>query len=193
MGGKSPSMHAANLLASLSEQMFAESNPARRLMFKQLTEALKTGGVGARIPIIQRAVENVNTATAAATKGASADFARSGLAGSSFAAQALAGIRAAGSTKAAEIPTDVAQELISAGPGLISSGSGIPGLASAASIQASGSAAENAANAQLISGGAGAIGSIAGGYFGRSAPTTFNLGGTGSNPSIAAGAYGVDA
>jgi hypothetical protein len=162
MGGKSPSMHAANLLASLSEQMFQESNPARRLMFKQLTEALKTGGVGARIPIIQRAVENVNTATAAATKGASADFARSGLAGSSFAAEALAGVRASGSARAAEIPTDIAEQLISAGPGLISSGSGIPGLSAAASIQASSAAASQAAQSQLISGGASALGSLAG-------------------------------
>jgi hypothetical protein len=143
--------------------MFQESNPARRQMFQQLNEALKTGGVGARIPIIQRAVENVNAATSLATRGASADFARAGLAGSPFAAQALAGIRAGGAQQAAEIPTQIAQELISAGPGLISSGSGIPGLASAASIQQSAANAAAQNQAMIAQGIGGGVGSIGGG------------------------------
>ena len=137
MGGKTPSTAAAKQLAQLSTRMFEQSNPARRNMFKQLNEALTTGGVGARIPIIQRAVGDVRAGTAASSQRASEQAARSGLGGSPFAAQQLAGIQMAGSQQESRIPTDIAQQLIAGGPGLISSGSGIPGLAAAANLQQS--------------------------------------------------------
>lgn len=183
MGGKAPSTHAANLLASLSEQMFKESSPARRMMFQQLTEALKTGGVGARIPIIQRAVADVNTATAQSSRSAGAMMSRAGLGGTPYAASTLAGIRASGAEAAAKIPTDIAQQLIAGGPGLVTSGSGIPGLSAAASLQQQ-AAASNQAMWGGIAGGAGqAAGTLGGSWlFGRggggggaASPSTVNV------------------
>ena len=167
MGGKTPSTAAANKLASLSQQMFNQSKPARGAMFKQLNEALRTGGIGARIPIIQRAVGDVRAGTAASSQRASEQFARSGLGGSPFAAQQLAQIQMAGSQQESRIPTDIAQQLISAGPGLISAGSGIPGLAAAANIQQSAANVGSQNAAAGYGAGGSAIGQILGSYLGN--------------------------
>ena len=161
MGGKTPSTAAAKQLSQLSALMFKESNPARREMFSQLNEALKTGGIGARIPIIQRAVEDVNRSTAGAVRGTQEQLSRAGVTGP-FAAQILAQERMAGSQAAAKIPTDYAQQLIAGGPGLISSGSGIPGLSTAASLLTGASAAGQQATGQLYGGLGSAAGSILG-------------------------------
>jgi hypothetical protein len=157
MGGKTPSTHAANVLATLSQQMFAESDPARRLMLRQLREALATGGIGARIPIIQQAVRNVQATTQQQLQQARNLLARQGLGASPFAATLLSGIQAAGAQQAATIPTDIARELIGVGPSLLTSASGIPGLSSAAAIQAQ-AQAQGTANQQAALGTIGQIG-----------------------------------
>jgi hypothetical protein len=161
MGGKTPSTHAANVLATLSQQMFAESDPARRLMLRQLREALATGGIGARIPIIQQAVRNVQATTQQQLQQARNLLARQGLGASPFAATLLSGIQAAGAQQAATIPTDIARELISAGPNLLSGATGIPGLAPAAAIQER-AQAQGTANQQATLGTIGQIGTSLG-------------------------------
>lgn len=173
MGGKTPSTAAAKQLATLSELTFNQSKGARKELYNQLTEALKTGGVGARIPIIQRAVEDVKAGTAQALAGQQQDYARAGLSGSPIAIQGLAQQRMAGSQAAARVPTDYAQQLINAGPGLVSSGTGIPGLAAAANLQqqAANIGAQNTAG--LYGAGGSAIGQILGSYLGR---PTYNIG-----------------
>lgn len=176
-----PSTHAADTLASLSEKMHKESDPARKMMFSQLTEALKTGGIGARIPIIQRAVADVNASTARSSQVAGQMLSRSGIGGTPYAAQALQGIRAAGAETAARIPTDTAQEMIRGGPGLITSGSGIPGLSAAASLQQS-AANQASQNQAMMYGGFGqAAGAIGGGLAGN---TSLFGGGTAASSTV---------
>lgn len=166
MGGKTPSTAAANKLAGISERMFNQSNPSRRAMFSQLGEALKTGGIGARIPIIQRAVADVNESTRVGLGHTQEQLSRAGVTGP-FAQQILAQQRMAGSQQAARIPTDIAGQMINAGPGLISAGSGIPGLAAAANIQGN-AAMQGSANQAGIYGAAGqAGGTIAGALLSR--------------------------
>lgn len=82
---------------------------------RQIFEALSTGGVGARLPVAQRGVEATNTATDQAVTGARENFARSGMnPNDPFAAEALANLELAGATQAANIPVDLARELMSA-------------------------------------------------------------------------------
>lgn len=166
MGGKTPSTAAAKQLATLSELTFNQSKGARKALYEQLTEALKTGGVGARIPIIQRAVEDVKAGTAQAIAGSQKQYARAGLAGSPIAIQNIAQQRMAGSQAAARVPTDYAQQLIAAGPGLVSAGTGIPGLAAAANLQQQAAIAGQQAQSQLIGSGTSAVGTILGSYLG---------------------------
>lgn len=135
MGGKTPSTHAANQLAQLSSKSFFESDPSRRSFFKQLNEALQTGGVGARIPIIQRAVEGQNAVNAANLVNTQGLLARGGLGGTPYGVNQLAGQTAAGAQASADIPTRIAMEMIAGAPSAVTAGSGIPGLAAAASLQ----------------------------------------------------------
>lgn len=162
MGGKTPSTAAAKQLATLSELTFNQSKASRKELYGQLTEALKTGGVGARIPIIQRAVEDVKAGTAQALAGQQKQYARAGLSGSPVAIQGLAQTRMAGSQAASRIPTDYAQQLISAAPGLVSSGTGIPGLAAAANLQQQAAIAGAQNTAGLYGAGGSALGQLLG-------------------------------
>lgn len=79
---------------------------------RQLSEALRTGGIGAQIPIIQQAVSGANQATSQALRGTEASLASSGLAGTPYGQRTLAETRMSGAQQAARIPTDYAQQFI---------------------------------------------------------------------------------
>jgi len=118
-----------------SANMGMTGKPLREAM-SQLTEALKTGGVGARIPMIQRAVEQQNQATSQALGQTAETLAQRNIGGTQ-AARIMAGTQLAGASAASRIPTDVAQQVISQGipqaMGLRTMGFG--GLQSAGSAQ----------------------------------------------------------
>ena len=84
----------------------------RNAVLSQLTEALTTGGVGARIPIIQRAVEASQQATAQGVNQTKEDLARSGINGL-FGRRVLAEQRQAGAQQASQIPAAMVQQIIS--------------------------------------------------------------------------------
>lgn len=92
-------------------QMLRQVAPARKLMLKQLTEALRTGGVGAKIPMIQQAVSRANQATASMTAQTAEQLASKNI-GGPFAARTIAGMRLAGAQQSAAIPTQMAEQLI---------------------------------------------------------------------------------
>lgn len=98
-------------LQGQGKRMLKEAAPARGLMLQQLTEALKTGGVGARIPMIQQAVSRANQATASATAQTAEQLGAHNI-GGPFASRIMAGQRLAGQQQAAAIPTEMAQQLI---------------------------------------------------------------------------------
>lgn len=92
-------------------QMLRQTKAPRQLMLRQLTEALRTGGVGAKIPAIQQAVSRSNQATASMTAQTAEQMASKNI-GGPFAARTIAGMRLAGAQQSAAIPTEMAQQLI---------------------------------------------------------------------------------
>lgn len=91
--------------------MIKRTGPARRLALDQLTEALATGGVGARIPMVQQAVSAQNQATSQALSQTSEQLAQRNI-GGPFAARILAGTRMAGEQRAAALPTELTSQFI---------------------------------------------------------------------------------
>ena len=72
-------------MAKLSEQLFQEATPGRRELFGQGLEALKTGGVSAQIPSVQRAVESSKMALGDAIKSIDTNMGTAGLGGTPYA------------------------------------------------------------------------------------------------------------
>lgn len=92
-------------------QFESESRPMRRETYGQLTELLRTGGVGARVPIIQAAVANQRGATSAALRGTQGQLSSAGLANTPFGQRIMAEQRAGGQQNIAGIPAQMAEAL----------------------------------------------------------------------------------
>ncbi|MFA5234431.1 MAG: hypothetical protein WC390_08545 [Sulfurimonas sp.] len=86
-GSKSSSSDnaAMNTLADISKQSFDISKPGLQEIISQGLEAWKTGGTSASLPMVQRAIESSKVAGSQALKGAEANIASSGLAGTPYA------------------------------------------------------------------------------------------------------------
>lgn len=110
------------------------AGPVRESLFKQILEALQTGGVGAQIPIIGQAQERQQQALSRSIEGTKEDLFRAGLGQSPFGIDILSRQRTAGEQGIARIPTDIAQQFISmAMPGSLgATQSSIGGLGQAA-------------------------------------------------------------
>lgn len=106
--------------------------PSAKAFGAQETEALKTGGVNAQIPIINRAVDASRGAESQANTQLQESLARAGLANTSFGAQILGNQQMAGAQRTAEIPTDIAGQFIGAVPGTAGTGVGAASGAAAA-------------------------------------------------------------
>ena len=112
-----------------------KSIPLRNTVFSQLGEALRTGGVKARIPMIQQAVSQSRSAASRAISGTSEELARRNI-GGSFAGNALAGLGLQARQQEAGIPTKAIQQLLAQGPGLAQVGyPGAPVSGSAGSVR----------------------------------------------------------
>ena len=96
----------------MAERAFGAIEPVREQLGAQIGEALRTGGVGAQLPIIQQAVEQSRAATANTLSGQRQELARSGLTDTPFASTALAGTELKGNQQTAGIPSQLAQWLI---------------------------------------------------------------------------------
>lgn len=160
MGSKTPSTAAASQLAHLSTKTFFESDKARRLFFQQMAEGLQTGGVGARIPIVQRAVEAQMGANAQANQQNRERTARAGLTGSPFDVANQLGAQAQQSQKVAAIGPEMVNQMISGAGQDVTAATGLPGLSSAAGIKAGAAAQGAATQGQEIAGGASAGGAL---------------------------------
>ena len=117
--GKKGETPQTGQLDALIKEFADVSRPAREELFGQVSEALTTGGVGARIPIISKSVEASKAATSQALKQIDESLARSGLATSPFGARVRAGEVSRGARATAAIPTNIAQQLISFAPNLV--------------------------------------------------------------------------
>lgn len=116
--GKVDVPEGVNKLEAITKRLFQESQGVRKESLSQVEEALKTGGVGARIPIIQRAVEAANASSSQAQTGTEESLARVGLTGTPYGQRILAGQKQQGAFAASQIPTDYVQQLIQQAPAI---------------------------------------------------------------------------
>lgn len=123
-------------LSQFTNEVREESKPVREETFRQALEALQTGGIGARIPIAQRTVEQTRAATSQAMRQTEAGLASAGLGDTPFGQNILAATRLGGETATANVPTDIAQQFINLAPGLSlgSANTIVSGLTGAADI-----------------------------------------------------------
>lgn len=187
-GGKTPDYgpylsalsDAAKQATAAGKEILDISRPVREQFYGQLAEVLRTGGVGAQIPIAQQGVEATRSAAAGATEATKSRLASAGLGRTPYAQRILSGLGIQGDIATAQVPLDIAKLFLGAAPnaalgapqsaaGLI--GSGVSGAGSAASTAAGGQiAAQNNLTSVLTSliasQGATALGSGAGGFLG---------------------------
>lgn len=138
MGGaptKTQSPQGLDQLLNAAQTILRQTGPVRKELLGQTLEALKTGGVGAQIPIIQRAVEQSKEATGQALKGTSDQAAAGGVTGP-YLQSILAATRMKGEQNTSQIPTEIASNFIAGAPSLISSqqGQGLQALGQGAQI-----------------------------------------------------------
>lgn len=94
----------------------SETSPLRAETFGQVLEALKTGGVGAQIPLIQNAVASSQRATSSALRGASDSLGGANLTGTPFGQRTLAEIQLGGRQQASQIPTQMGSQIAGNAP-----------------------------------------------------------------------------
>lgn len=168
-GGKSSRASGSRQLEAFAGELRTESRPGRRELFGQIFEALRTGGIGARLPIIQRAVESSMGATSQALRETEDRLRGVGLEGTPFGQRILSDVTREGEFATSQIPTNIAQELINLAPSFITgagqTATGAGGAATAANARVQ--SANVAAQAQILSSlilgasGAGAAGGAA--------------------------------
>lgn len=150
-GGKSNPQQGT--LDSMVKELFGQTRSARTDLFSQLSEALRTGGIGARIPIVSKAVEAAKGGVSKALTQTDEALAKIGLTGTPFGENIKAQTRLAGEGSVARIPTDYAQHFIDMAPALISgqTGQAVQGAGQSAGLTTSANNAELAAFAQIMS------------------------------------------
>lgn len=92
MGGKSGGKKGQELIRTavrVGQQTERQSLPSRALGFSQGAELLSTGGIGARLPLISKALESVRTGNATARTSLEGNLAANGLAGTPYGIAAL--------------------------------------------------------------------------------------------------------
>lgn len=123
-GTKSALAQGAQQAFRQQRQLFRTARPIQKEFGAQTLEALRTGGVGAQIPIIQRAVEQTRQAGAQGLRATEESLAQRNLGGTPFGERILAQTRQQGRLAAAQIPTQFAQQFITGAPGFASQLSG---------------------------------------------------------------------
>lgn len=121
-------------------------------MLAQGLEALRTGGVEARIPIIQTAVEQSKNALSQGLQQTEEQLALSGILKSPFGQRILAGQRIEGESAIGAIPTNIAQGMIQQIPQISGNqlGVAIQGMGSASNAASAIRAAEIQAFSQFL-------------------------------------------
>lgn len=132
------SMTASSPFSPLIAKFAKSFLPSAKAFGQQETEALKTGGVNAQIPIINRAVDASRGAESSANQDTQQALARAGLADTSFGAQILGNQKMQGAQNTAAIPGNIAGQFISAVPGTASTGVGAAEGAAASNYSSSG-------------------------------------------------------
>ena len=137
-GGKSTSQQQSGPTPEQqATQKFALENVLKPLateLVPQIVESLRTGGVGARLPIARQGVEAARAASSRAVTGTEESLATSGLANTPFAESILGLVRQKGEQTTAAVPINIAQSFSDLASSLITGGGAIsiggPGISS---------------------------------------------------------------
>lgn len=116
--GKSRARSATgfNVPGFLNEELLPSFRGVLTQQNQQLSEALRTGGIGARIPQIQATVEQARSGFSRAVRDTEASLQRSGLAGTPFGQRTLADLRLSGEQQISQIPAGIAAQAIQGAP-----------------------------------------------------------------------------
>lgn len=119
--GKSRSNQASGqaVIPYLQGEVQPGYGPLQNELFRQITEALRTGGVGAQLPIIQQSVSGANQALSDTLRQTEGSLASSGLSRTPYGQRILAQTRQEGSQAIGRIPTDIASQFIGQAPGAV--------------------------------------------------------------------------
>lgn len=152
-GGKGPDTEASNTQSGISQDLFKTAKPLTTGLFNQMLEALQTGGINARIPIIQRAVDTQKSKTSAALSTIDESLGQSGLAGTPYGQRVRSEAVTEGASKEADIPTNSVLDFLKGAIGLSTGTNTIAqtGLSSVTSSEAQITSAQIAAVAQMVS------------------------------------------
>lgn len=151
-GGKSPATQASTTESESAKKLFEETTPVRQELFNQILEGLQTGGIQAKIPIIQSALEQSRGAASNALRQTDESLAQSGLSGTPFGERTRQEGRIQSEAGLAQIPTNVVRDFLGVAPGFTSTtqGQAIQGFTAATASEASVRNAQIAAVAQIL-------------------------------------------
>jgi len=138
MGGKSTHDTSSQALEDISKQLFAETTPLRTNLIDQFMSVLSTGGSGAQIPAIQRAIEGSKQATSSNLRATRERLAQGGMAGTPFGEMVMSSAQGAGDFATSQVGPNMAMQLLQMIPGF-TLGQGntvVSGLGTAGGIQA---------------------------------------------------------
>lgn len=169
-GGGNQANAAATQLSQIVGDIYGTGKPNVQLLNQQLGEALTTGGIGARIPLINAAQEASRSATSRAYQQTQNQLVQNRVAGTPFASSILAGTRMAGEQQTSLIPSQVASQFIGMGP-QIALGPLSPAVSGAASAYGTSASRDIAKGAQQIGllGSLASSGALYGGLYGSGA------------------------
>lgn len=116
---KDVALESAQEALKRQRQLFKSTFPTTKEFSAQQLEALKTGGIGAQIPLIQRSVEQTRMAGSDAQRKAEESLGSSNLLNTPFGQSAMAQLQQQSRLAQSRIPTDFAQAFISGIPSFV--------------------------------------------------------------------------
>ena len=123
MGGGGGKQTSATVRSKEADSMLKEFRTATTPLLKeqaaQFMEALTTGGIGARLPIISKAVESSRQAASTANRTTSESVGRAGLNNTPFGEMVEGGVRQQGEQNVAGIPIDIIREILAQIPNFV--------------------------------------------------------------------------
>lgn len=153
---------SSKALATSSQEILNSSRPARDSFFQQLTSALKTGGVGGNIPVLNTALDAQDAGTAETVKQTRDMLGKTspGTSGAGVAGH----IQMQGDATKTGVRSGIINQMLGEVPNaaLMAAQTGQAGLAQSAARNANIRMSNDASKQQAIAGGAAGAGAIAG-------------------------------
>lgn len=106
-------------LKNIITDAYGKISPLTDVYINQLMEAATTGGVGARVPIIQRAQEAQRTAYSTALDDLSKQLAQQGLSGTPFAAEQIGSLTTKGRSAIADVGPNIVNQMLGVLPNFL--------------------------------------------------------------------------